>query len=214
MLQKKSSFRSKIQVSEYSSIYMFMFILFIVGIVFGAVIVNSMSFIQKQDLYFYLHQFFGHVQEGTLLTGVDLFQESFFYHFKYISLIFILGLSIIGIPLIWIFIFMKGIVIGFSVGFLVNQVGWQGLMLATASIAPQNIFIIPGYLIAGSFAMIFSLFLIKKLFSSRVYKLPMKKHFVQYGTIFLVVLGVALVAAVVEAFVSPHAMRLVVGWTL
>jgi stage II sporulation protein M len=213
MLQKKN-IRSKIQLSEYSSIYLFMFILFIVGVVFGAVIVNSMSFVQKQDLYFYLHQFFGHVQEGSLLKGQDLFQSSFFYHFKYVLLIFILGLSIIGIPIIWIFIFMKGIVIGFSVGFLVNQVGWKGLLLSTASIAPQNLFIIPAYLVAGSFAMIFSLHLIRRIFSSKVYKHPIRSHFVQYSTVFLIVIAVALIASLVEAFISPHAMKLVVNWTL
>src|SRR5690606_186698 len=169
---KKRSLGSKIEISEYSSIYLFMFILFLVGIVFGAVVVNSMSFIQKQDLLFYLQQFFGHVQEGTLIRGFDLFQSSLFYHIKYISFIFILGLSIIGIPIIWIFIFMKGVVIGFSVGFLVNQIEWQGFFVAITSIAPQNLFIIPAYIIAGSFAMIFSLHLIRKLFSSRIYKQP------------------------------------------
>jgi stage II sporulation protein M len=217
MLQKKffpSKIKAKFPISEYNNIFLFMFILFLVGIVFGAIIVNSMSWIQKQDLFFYLHQFFGHVQEGTLLKGQNLFQSSLFYHFKYISLIFILGISIIGIPIIWILIFLKGIVVGFSVGFLVNQIGWHGLLLATASIAPQNIFIIPAYIIAGSFAMIFSIHLIRRIFSSRLYKQPMKKHFIQYASVFLVVLAIAIAAALVEAFVSPHAMKLVVEWTL
>jgi len=97
-------------VREHSSIYLFVIVLFLMGVIFGAVVVNSMSFIQKQDLLFYLQQFFGHVQEGTLIRGFDLFQSSLFYHIKYISFIFILGLSIIGIPIIWIFIFMKGVV--------------------------------------------------------------------------------------------------------
>ncbi|MBB6455315.1 stage II sporulation protein M [Salirhabdus euzebyi] len=209
---KKKNIGSKIKVSEYSSIYLFMFVLFLIGVIFGAVIVNSMSFIQKQDLYFYLHQFFGQVQEGSLLHEQDLFQSSFFYHFKYILLIFILGLSIIGIPIIWIFIFMKGIVIGFSVGFLVNQIGWFGLLMASASIAPQNIFVIPAYLIAGSFAMIFSLHLIRRLFVTKTYHQPIRKHFVQYSSVFLVVLVITLVASIVETFLSPHTMRLVVNW--
>ncbi len=36
----------------------FMIILFLTGITFGAFIVNSMHFVQKQDLFFYLERFF------------------------------------------------------------------------------------------------------------------------------------------------------------
>ncbi|WP_240473224.1 hypothetical protein [Oceanobacillus caeni] len=37
---------------EYATIYLFMVILFLTGIIFGAIIVNSMNFVQKQDLFF------------------------------------------------------------------------------------------------------------------------------------------------------------------
>src|SRR5699024_12217023 len=82
---------------------------------------------------------------------------------KYLILLFILGLTIIGLPAIWILIFSKGLVIGFSVGFIVNQLGWKGLLLAATSIAPQNLIIIPVYLFAASIAMVFYLILFANL---------------------------------------------------
>lgn len=36
-------------VKTHATIYLFMIILFLTGIVFGAIIVNSMNFVQKQD---------------------------------------------------------------------------------------------------------------------------------------------------------------------
>ena len=39
---------------EQATIYIFMIVLFLTGIIFGAVIVNSMNFIQKQELFFYV----------------------------------------------------------------------------------------------------------------------------------------------------------------
>ncbi|MCP8616773.1 stage II sporulation protein M [Salirhabdus salicampi] len=211
MLHKKS-FRSKIQLSEYSSIYTFITVLFLIGVIFGAIIVNSMNFIQKQDLFFYLHQFFDQLQDGLIIHEQQLFQHTFFYHVKYVLFIFILGLSIIGIPLIWIFIFLKGIVVGFSVGFLVNQMAWKGLFVAAVSVAPQNLFIIPAYLIAGSFAMIFSLYLIRKLFLNRTYHDPIRTHFAQYSAIFVIVIALVFVASIVESFISPNIMQMVIEW--
>lgn len=210
----KKSFRHKIELSQYSSIYLFMFILFLIGLIFGAIIVNSMNFIQKQDLYFYLEQFFGKVVEGAIIQEGQLFHTSFFYHLKYILMIFILGFSIIGIPVIWIFIFMKGIVIGFSVGFLVNQMGWYGFLLAAASIAPQNLLIIPAYLVAGSMAMILSLHLIRKLFATRLYHHMLKKAFTQYVTVYTGLIIVVFGASLIESFVSPFTMKLVVDFIL
>lgn len=206
----RKAFRTRMEFSQHLSIYLFMFILFLIGVIFGAIIVNSMNFIQKQDLYFYLEQFFGKVLEGTIISEAQLFQTSFFYHIKYIGVIFILGLSIIGIPIIWIFIFMKGIVVGFSVGFLVNQMGWYGLLLAAASIAPQNLLIIPAYIVAGSMAMIFSLHLIRKLFATRLYNHTVRKAFVQYIAVYVTLFAVVLGASLIETFISPFAMKLVV----
>src|SRR5690625_66735 len=103
---------------EHITIYTFMVILFITGIIFGAIIVNSMNFIQKQDLFFHLEQFFGQIATQKIMTHSDIFKQSFFYHLKYLLFLFILGISIIGLPLIWILLFLKGLVIGFTVGFI------------------------------------------------------------------------------------------------
>lgn len=142
---------------EQATIYIFMIVLFLTGIIFGAVIVNSMNFIQKQELFFYVERFFQQMLEGQETQNQALFKESFFYHMKYLFLMFILGLSVIGLPLVWVLVYLKGLVVGFSVGFLVNQLGFDGLILASLAIAPQNIIAIPIYLIAGTLSMLFSL---------------------------------------------------------
>src|SRR5699024_1289718 len=166
MYNKKTVFIE--YVKEHGTVYLFMIILFLTGIVFGAMIVNSMNFIQKQDLFFYLERFFGEINDQYEIAKADILKNSFLYHAKYLFIIFILGLSVIGLPIVWILLFLKGLVVGFSVGFLVNQLGMKGFLLASLSIAPQNMLTIPIYIIAGSFAMIFSLTLLSKLFTRRV----------------------------------------------
>lgn len=193
-------------VKEHATIYMFMIILFLTGVIFGAIIVNSMSFAQKQDLFFYLERFFGQITGSEQINNSEILKTSFVYHFKYLILLFILGLSVIGLPLVWILIFLKGLVVGFSVGFIVNQLGAKGLLLASLSIAPQNFLIIPVYLIAGSMAMIFSLTLLGKLFSKKIPQ-PIFQPFGRYITIFSLLLLASFVAASMEAFVANEAME-------
>lgn len=187
------------------TIYIFMIILFLTGIVFGAIIVNSMSFIQKQDLFFYLERFFGQF-DAKLPNHVAIFKSSVFYHAKYLMLLFLLGLSVIGLPVVWILLFLKGLMIGFSVGFIVNQLGVKGLFLAALAIAPQNLLIIPIYIVAGSLSMIFSLKLLSKIFTHKISQ-SILRPFQRYILIFFLLFAISIFAAVIEAYVSHFAMQ-------
>lgn len=193
-------------VKEHAAIYLFMTILFLTGVIFGAIIVNSMNFVQKQDLFFYLERFFGQITDKEPIENMAILKESFFYHTKYLLLLFVLGLSVIGLPIVWILLFLKGLVVGFSVGFIVNQLGFKGLALASLAIAPQNLLIIPIYIVAGSLSMVFSLTLLNKLFTNRLSR-PILQPFGKYVTVFSLLLVVSVVAAGMEAFVSNEAME-------
>lgn len=191
---------------EFATIYLFMAMLFLTGIIFGAIMVNSMSFIQKQDLFFFLERYFGQIKTEQTMSHIDILKSSFLYHTRYLLFLFILGLSILGLPIVWIILFLKGLVVGFTVGFIVNQLGMNGLFLATLSIAPQNILIIPIYIIAGSLSMIFSLTLLGKLFSRRPSQ-PIFHPFGRYIMLFTLLWGLSFLAAFVEAFVANEAMQ-------
>ncbi|CQR46750.1 Stage II sporulation protein M [Paraliobacillus sp. PM-2] len=199
-------------IKKYHLIYFFMIILFLIGIIFGAVIVNSMDFIQKQNLSFYVDQFLNRLVEGPIAGKQEILKTSFIYHFQYLALFFILGLSVIGLPIIWILMFIKGVVVGFSVGFFVNKLEWSGLLFSAASIAPQNLIIIPIYLLASGIAMIFSLTLIQKIFSRKLQKEPIGQYLVQYIVIFVILIAGSGIASLIEAFVSNQTMNWVISW--
>lgn len=65
-------------MKDHLSIYLFVSVLFLMGVIFGAVIVNSMTIGQKEDLFYYLNQFFGQLSEGKAATKGNVFAEPFF----------------------------------------------------------------------------------------------------------------------------------------
>lgn len=194
-------------MKTHATIYIFMIILFLTGIIFGAIVVNSMGFEQRTDLFFYVERFFGYLTNENTIANNDILKESYVYHARYLFLLFILGLSVIGLPIVWILIFLKGLVVGFSVGFIVNQLGLKGFLLATLSIAPQNILVIPIYIIAGSLSMIFTLGLLNKLFARKVsFSQPVLHPFVKYVSVFAILLLLSAIPALIEAYVANEAM--------
>ncbi|MBM7713697.1 stage II sporulation protein M [Siminovitchia sp. FSL H7-0308] len=194
-------------VQFYFSIYCFIMVLFVMGIIFGAIIVNSLSVAQKEDLFYYLNQFFGQVADGKIGKSEELLKISFFHNVKFVGLMWLLGISIIGFPLILILLFLKGVTIGFSVGFLVHQMGWNGLLLAFVTLLPQNLLIIPVYIFIGAISIAFSIKLIRKIFVRQGFSYRIVPEFARYFMSYIAVVAVITVAASIEAYAAPVLMK-------
>ncbi|WLD91903.1 stage II sporulation protein M [Alkalihalobacillus sp. AL-G] len=204
----KRSFSQHLQ--EHSSLYTFTIVLMMMGIIFGAIIVNSLSSMQKEDLFHYLGRFFGQVSEGEVASSSAMFTQSFFHYLKYIGLIWILGLSIIGLPVILVLLFLKGMVVGFTVGFLVNQMGWQGFLLSFVSVLPQNLILIPSFIFVTTAAVAISMTLIKGQFSNRI-TIPLMPLIGRYTLTVMMIMIIVAGASFIEAFISPVLIKATLG---
>ncbi|HEY4552075.1 MAG TPA: stage II sporulation protein M [Bacillaceae bacterium] len=198
-------------IQEYSSIYSFIIVLFIMGIIFGAIIVNSLTGPQKEDLFYYLNQFFGQVAEGKTSPAEELLKLSFLHNIKFTGLMWVLGISIIGFPLILVLLFLKGVVVGFSVGFLVSQMGWQGLLLAFVALLPQNLFIIPVFVFIAAVSIGLSLKLIRKIFIRQGAPFQLVPMFARYAMAYIAAAALITLASSIEAYISPVLMKTIVS---
>ncbi|GAA0346847.1 stage II sporulation protein M [Bacillus carboniphilus] len=198
-----------IHLKQHSSMYLFVTILFLMGIVFGAIVVNSLSFSQKEDLFYYLNQFFGQVGNYDSSTGREMFFQSLWHHLKMIFIITILGVSIIGVPIILVILFIKGVVIGFTVGFLVYKMSWDGFLLSFVSVLPQNLIIVPVLIMMAVMAITLSFKLVKRQFVHL--HQPVAPMFSSYLLTFVAAICLLVGAAATEAFVSSFFMESVVG---
>jgi len=183
-------------------------VLLMMGVIFGAIIVNSMSFVQKNDLYAYLTLFFSEIEKGEFANTRDVFTQSFAYYSKILGFIWFLGLSVIGLPVIFILLFIKGLMVGFTVGFLVDQMGFEGFLFAFSSVVPQNIFLIPIFIVVASTATSFSIKIWRQIVS-RGHQ-PIIHQFTSYTIFILLVGGLLVIVAAFEAIVTPVIMQFIV----
>lgn len=196
---------------EHASLYVFVIVLFLMGVIFGAIVVNSLGFSQKQDLYYYLAQFFGQVSKDNVASAHDMFRQSYMHNVKYMVLMWVLGISVIGLPVILVLLFLKGIVVGFTVGFLVNQMGWKGFLLSFVSVMPQNLLVIPLMIVMGVMSISFSLRMVRNQFMKRPHE-PVFPMVIRYAAAMAAAAFGLLVSSAVEAYLSPVLMKQVVKW--
>jgi stage II sporulation protein M len=195
----------ELYMKEHLSLYIFVGVIFLTGVVFGTVMAGALSLEQKQEIMRFIGNFFSSVEQGALADVRTTFFQSFGLHMKWILIIWVLGMSVIGLPLILILDFLKGVLIGFSVSYLVGQFAWKGLLFALVSIAPQNLIVIPALWVCSVTAIAFSIHLVKNRLMVR--NGMFYEPFMRYaGTILLSGLLLAGVA-MFEASVSPIMMK-------
>ncbi len=189
--------------------YFFMILIFIIGIVMGALAVKVLPDSQKNELTGYLYGYFQKLIQGSYYA-VDskvMFGTVFLNYIKIIGIIWLLGFTIIGIPFVIFIIFTRGFVIGFTVGFLINEYVFKGLMFALASVMPHNFFAIPAVITSGVLATTFSLMLLR-----RKTKINLISQSIAYTVLCFSMLIVTLVAAITEVYIAPVFMRWVAVW--
>ncbi|MDF2569899.1 MAG: spoIIM [Sporomusa sp.] len=187
--------------------YFFMILIFVIGIVIGAMAVKTLPDEQKSELIGYLRVFFQGLVEPQYATGdtQSLLASVMINNIKVIGIMWLLGFTIVGIPFVLFMVCLRGFVIGFTVGFLVNEYIMRGLLFAIVSVLPHNFLAVPAILATGVSATTFSLMLVRRNRSrdSLLY------NSITYSVFCLAMLVLMLCAALVEVYVSPVFMKTV-----
>lgn len=197
--------RLRQHLEEHLVSYFFVLVLFAVGVTFGAIAVKALTFSQKQELLTFLRQFFA---GGVAVpSSPAVFVQTLSANLQLAGLVWLLGVLVFGLPLVIIIVFFQGFVLGFSVGFLVHQMGAKGFLLAACSILPHNLLLVPAVLVMSALSIYFTFQTLRPALRPR--RTTYRQRFAQYSWNFLLVGLVVVAASLIEAWLSPLLVRLV-----
>ena len=111
---------------------------FVVGISAGAFTVNGLSTIQSEELNIYFQGFLQLLDYQTIDSN-ELFKISLMENMKIVGVLWILGVTIIGIPFIYVAIGIRGFITGFSSGFIIKALGLKGVLFTLLALLPKEI---------------------------------------------------------------------------
>ncbi|MHC6179463.1 stage II sporulation protein M [Clostridium sp. JNZ X4-2] len=177
------------------------------GIVLGIYSVRYMGGFEKSDLVNYLKNFTTTIDSGSVNYKSILFQ-TLKNNIPVILAIWFLGLTMIGIPIILVIDIVKGFTIGFSMSFIISQMGIKGIWISLLGILPQNIIYIPCIILSSVFAMEFSLMIFKDR-SKVQWKSHILVSITSYSIYFLIVAMIMCMGFFMEAYLTPNMIKLV-----
>ncbi|MDQ6421023.1 stage II sporulation protein M [Paenibacillus sp. LHD-117] len=190
------------------NLYIFVSVLFVVGAIFGALIVGALTLEQQQELAGEISRYVQSVDSGAGLSAEELFWDRFWFHFKWMMLIWILGITVIGIPGILALNFLKGALIGFAIGVLIQQYGWKGIVFFFISVVPQNIIAVPALIISSAAAISFAVYVVKHRLMLQQQKEGLLPQLGMLTSTTMIMMFLFAGAALFEAYLSPA----LIGW--
>lgn len=183
--------------------YLLVLAAFVTGVIAGAAGVERLSAEQSTSLSYYLDRLV--FQSASIEIDPVLLKNALYDDIAVILSFYILGLTVIGIPVLLGLVFLRGFILGFAMNYLTIDRPMQGLVIVLAAILPQNLFLVPAMLLGGTASLSFSLLLVRRFFDSRFLVWPV---FARYSGMMVAILGLASAAALVEIYLTPSLIKL------
>lgn len=171
------------------------FISVVLGILFPAFLVDN----NKVLIHDSIVEFMSSIADSEV-NYLSAFFSSITNNFIVTIFLWVLGISIIGIPLILFIVFFKGFLVGFSFSSIVITYGIRGILKAIVYTIPNIINLFSSFLLSY-YALSFSVMIYRCVFRKKdIHWQPVVRRYLKIGIFFL---GIAIIVSILESYIIP-----------
>ncbi len=186
---------------------LFFTILLIIGIIAGSIFMAILSETDKKLVTDYFNNYISNI-ENNKLNYLEGIKNGLFNNLLYIIIIWILGISIIGIPIVTIMFFIKSFTLGFSIASIVFNYKLKGCLLNFINIFPHQMIYFLIYMLITTYSIFFSLKMINSIINKKNmdFKIMMNK----YVKILIISVIAITIGIIIETFITPLLIKLII----
>ena len=196
----------KVKVYKKKIIVMSLLIIFIIGIIFGSIYISILDNHNKKLVIDSVKNYIYSFNKIDFSSRLEIFKNSLFKNLSFFISIWLLGILIIGLPVIVIMIFTKAFVTGFSISSLFAVYKFKGLLGILFYIFPSNIIFILYALFLGAYSIDISIKLFKHAFKKQNFNFNYYMN--KYIFLLLISILLSVILALFDAFLSPVLFKL------
>ena len=195
----------KKELSKKNNILILISVVFILGLIFGSIYITILENEEKTTILNQVNNYFLS-DLSSFDEKIEIFKNSLLSNFTYIISMWLLGLSVIGMPIVFIMTFFKSFILGFSVSSIFAKYGFKGIVGVFTYIFPSHIILAIFILFLSTYSIIISL----KLANSAILKktINFKTFMGKYFFILIIGILISILCSLFDGFVSPYITRL------
>lgn len=193
-------------INENIKIYAIVTLMFLIGWVIGIIFVNNSQEVQQEQINGYINTFIQGIKSDAEISKPEILKNSILSNLGITVLLWFLGSTVIGMPLIYIVILYKGYSVGCTISAIVASLGTgKGIVFILSTMLLQSIIYIPCLLSLA----VSGVKLYKQIMEDRRtenIKIQILRHSIFCVFIFLMLV----IAALIETYISTNiAQRLI-----
>lgn len=185
--------------------YIVMLLILIIGIILGTIYINNANIELQQEVVEYINGFLEDTHGGSEINFNNLLKNSIMNNLIIIILLWLAGMTVIGMPLIYLIVSIKGFCIGYTISAIVGSLGiGKGIQLVVSTMFLQNLILLPSILVLAVSAI--------KLYKSIIKdkrRENIKLEILRYTMITLVIGIISILASFVETYISANIFRFI-----
>ena len=203
---KKNMFLTKNNVLKQKKLYMFLIFFASIAMLSGIIFFFILSDSDKTNAKDLIANFFTNIKNNDSLNYTSSLFNSLTNNISFSLVIWILGISIIGFPIIVLLLFLKCFVLGFSISTIIAKYGFKGILKAILYIFPHQVISVIILILLSFYAMSFCIKLFKHLFLKEV--INFKEAMRRYLKILALVLVSNLILSLYETYIATYLIRI------
>ena len=186
------------------------FIMFIIilGIISGSLFLVVLKDTDHNLVIEKINTFFTNINTNNI-NNIEAFKNAFIENIIFVILVWILGMSIIGIIINIFMIYLKGFIIGFTLSSFFLVYKYKGLLAALIYVFPTSIINILVCLLLGVYSVLFTINLWKIIFLKEK-DFNMKRFIKKYFLVLIICIILIIISSLTEGFLVPSLLKLVI----
>lgn len=187
---------------------LFVMFVIILGIISGSIFLMVINENDKSTVINQITTFMKNINDNNI-NNFNALKSAIIENLIFIILVWILGMSIIGVIFNIFFIYMKGFMIGFSISSFILTYKYKGIIASIIYAFPTSVINIIVALILGSYSIIFTINLWKVIFmKDKNYNTGrfFKKYLLTLGITTILVM----LSSVTESYLVPSIFKVII----
>lgn len=183
--------------------YILVGLLFLIGIFIGVMIINNCKEAQITEISAYISNFIAKFKGIENINTTDLIIKSIKNNIILAMIIWLAGTTVIGIPIVFISIIFRGIVLGYTISSFTITLGiGKGIAFCIISIFLQNLLFLPAILTLG----VSSIKLYKSIIKDKR-KENIKIGIIRHTIISILMVIILVLSSIIENTISLNILR-------
>ena len=184
----------------------FIITILVLGVISGSIFLVMLSETDKTTTINQIKTFFDNVSNNSINNGLAL-KNSLIINYIFIIVVWILGLSIIGILFNIFLVYIKGFILGFSISSIVATYSYKAIPASILYIFPAQILNIIVICTLGIYSIMFT----KNLLTIIISKKPNNRLMLKKYTIILIFsIIISFISSLSEVYLFPNLLKLIV----